>query len=402
MTARSGTSSSSSSVATASIPPTTSAVACTTLTRPLNDSRRWARIRRPGDVSSRSAPITTTCDGCEDRAQRPHGGAPVAQVGVVLQEVVGGQIELDAHDAVLEPVPMHQPDGAEHPQHRHVPGKGVGDQATEPGGPSDQRQILQQHRRHALVVVGVGDGEGDLGLDPAWPGVVLADADDRTVGLGDQRDLLVDVLDRGSLQLVIGDERPQAEEPGVRGRVVELLVEGPQPLDITRAGGAHMNRPARRQQDVALERREQRRRGRRRFVRRHLPDRARHRHPPCPDTASQAPWTAHRRGQSVPSSRAFVRCPPSDLVVERQPLTIRSRGEGCSGRCPRNPFPSSRWLSPTPARCDRSSGSGARERSGRCGRRHQVARALLLSSRRAPARGRFGAGSGRAASAVSC
>ena len=58
------------------------------------------------------------------------------------------------------------------------------------------------------MVVGVGDGEGDLGLDPAWPGVVLADADDRAVGLGDQRDLLVDVLDRGSPQLVIGDEGP--------------------------------------------------------------------------------------------------------------------------------------------------------------------------------------------------
>ena len=201
--------------------------------------------------------------GLDDRAQRPHGGAPVAQVGVVLQKVVGGQIELDAHDAVLEPVPMHQPDRLEHPEHRHVPGKGVGHQVTEPGGPSDQRQILQQHRCHALVVVGVGDGEGDLGLDPAWAGVVLADADDRTVGLGDQRDLLVDVLDGGSLQLVIGDEGPESEEPGVRGRVVELLVEGPQPLDITGTAGAHMNRPARRQQDVALERREQRRRGRR-------------------------------------------------------------------------------------------------------------------------------------------
>ena len=127
---------------------------------------------------------------------------------MVLHKVVGGQIELDAHDAVLEPVPTHQPDRLEHPEHRHVPGKGVGHQVTEPGGPSDQRQILQQHRCHALVVVGVGDGEGDLGLDPAWAGVVLADTDDRTVGLGDQRDLLVDVLDRGSLQLVIGDEGP--------------------------------------------------------------------------------------------------------------------------------------------------------------------------------------------------
>ena len=169
MTARSGTASSSSSVATASIPPTTSAVGCTTLTRPANDSREVGE-----DAPARRRRVALGADDddvrrLEDRAQRPHGGLPVAQVGVVLQQVVGGQVELDAHDAVLEPLPVHQPDGAEHAQHGRVPGQRLGDEAAEPGCPGDQRQVLQQHRGDALVVVGVGDGEGDLGLVPAGP-----------------------------------------------------------------------------------------------------------------------------------------------------------------------------------------------------------------------------------------
>ena len=109
--------------ATASTPPTTPAVGCTTLTRPLNDSRRWARIRRPGDVSSRPAPITTTCDGLDERPQRPHHRPPVAQVGVVLQEVVGGQVELDVYDAVLEPVPWTSPTVRNTPCIAAFPGK---------------------------------------------------------------------------------------------------------------------------------------------------------------------------------------------------------------------------------------------------------------------------------------
>ena len=138
---------------------------------------------------------------------------------MVLQEVVGVEIELDAHGSVLEPASVHQPDGAEDPLHRHVGGQGLGHQAAEPGRLSDQREVLQQDRRHAFVVVGIGDGEGDLGFLPATSRVVLADAEDRTVGLGDERHLPPDVVDRGSLQLVVGDERPQAEESGVRGRV---------------------------------------------------------------------------------------------------------------------------------------------------------------------------------------
>ncbi len=50
----------------------------------------------------------------DDRAQGTHRRLPVAQVGVVLQDVVVGQVELDAHDAVLEPDPVDEADGAEH------------------------------------------------------------------------------------------------------------------------------------------------------------------------------------------------------------------------------------------------------------------------------------------------
>ena len=166
-------------MATASIPPTVDAVGFMTLTRPVNDSMRWARIRRPGDVASSTGTDHDDVGGPHDRSQRAHGGLPVAQVGVVLQQVVGGQVELDVHDAVLEPAPVDQPDRVEHPQHGGVPGKGLGNEPAEPGRPGDQRQILQQHGRDALMVVGVGDGEGDLGILPAERGVVLADADER-------------------------------------------------------------------------------------------------------------------------------------------------------------------------------------------------------------------------------
>ena len=179
---------------------------------------------------------------------------------MVLQEVVGGEIELDADGSVLEPAPVHQPDGAEDPLHGHVGGQGLGHQAAEPGGLGDQGEVLQQDRRHAFVVVGIGDGKGDLGFFPAMSRVVLADAEDRAVGLGDECHLPLDVVDRGSLQLVVGDGRPQAEEPGVGGRGVELSVEGPELLDIRRAGGADVNGSARRQQHVTLEVGEQRRR----------------------------------------------------------------------------------------------------------------------------------------------
>ena len=94
---------------------------------------------------------------------------------------------------------MHQPDGAEHAQHRGVVGKRLGDQSTEPGGLGDQGQILQQHGRDAFVVVGVGDGERDLGIFGSRRGVILADTDDRAGRLGDEGDVEVSVVHRGSL-----------------------------------------------------------------------------------------------------------------------------------------------------------------------------------------------------------
>jgi hypothetical protein len=70
-----------------------------------------------------------------DRPQRPHRGLPVTQVGTVLHHVVGRQVELDVHDAIVEPVPVNEADGAEDAEHRGVDGKGLGDEATEPGSP---------------------------------------------------------------------------------------------------------------------------------------------------------------------------------------------------------------------------------------------------------------------------
>ena len=98
-----------------------------------------------------------------------------------------------------------------------------------PAASGDQREVLQQDGGDAFVVVGVGDGEGDLGFLAARPGVVLADADDRAVGLGHERHVPADVLRpwpaRSSSS---GMNAPQAEEPEVRGRVAELAVERPQ------------------------------------------------------------------------------------------------------------------------------------------------------------------------------
>ena len=207
----------------------------------------------------------------DDRAQRADDRLPVAQVGVVLEQGIGGQVELDLDDPVLEPHTVDQSDRVEHAQHGGVGGQGLGDEPAEPGRLGDQRQILQQHGGDALVVVGVGDGEGDLGVVGSGRGVVLADADEDAGGLGDEGDLDVDVVHRGSFELVVGDEPAQGEEPQVCRPVVELAVERPQAVDIGRCGRAHADRPARRQQHVALERREERLRRDRSFVSWHTP-----------------------------------------------------------------------------------------------------------------------------------
>ena len=67
-----------------------------------------------------------------------------------------------------------------------------------------------------------------------------------------------DVVDRRTPQLVVGDRRSLAEESKVAGGRVETPVKRAQALDVRRPGRADTHRPARRQQDVTLERSEQR------------------------------------------------------------------------------------------------------------------------------------------------
>ena len=95
-----------------------------------------------------------------------------------------------------------QADGPEDPSHRRVPRHRRGDEPAEPGGPGDHRQVLQQHRADALVLVEVGDGERHLGLLAAGHGVVLADADQLVAGLGDEGDVSANVLHRRGRQLL--------------------------------------------------------------------------------------------------------------------------------------------------------------------------------------------------------
>ena len=83
---------------------------------------------------------------------------------------------------------MDQPDGAEDRQHGGSAAASR-DEAAEPGDLGDHRQILQQHRGDALVVVGVSNGEGDS-ASSCRLGVVLADADDLAIGFGDESDVL--------------------------------------------------------------------------------------------------------------------------------------------------------------------------------------------------------------------
>ena len=178
-------------------------------------------------------------------------------ISVVLQEVVRGQVELNAHHPVVQPAAVRESDRPEHLLHRRVVGKRLRHEAAKPGGLGDHRQILEQDRGDALVVVGVGNGEGDLGFLTGRRGEVLADADDLVLELGEECDVSVDVVDRGAFQFVVRDERSPAEEAKMPRDGREAVVEGPQALDVGRAGGTDANRSSRRQQHVPLERGEQ-------------------------------------------------------------------------------------------------------------------------------------------------
>ena len=126
------------------------------------------------------APPATSCHrvsteddhvaGAEDRLERADGAAPVAQVGMVLQQVIGGEIELHVHGAVLEPTAVDQADVAEHALHTDVVRERLRHQPPEPGLAGDAGEILEQHRGDALLVMGVGHGERHLRLFTARRG----------------------------------------------------------------------------------------------------------------------------------------------------------------------------------------------------------------------------------------
>ena len=131
----------------------------------------------------------------EERSQRAHRRAPVTRRGVVLQQIVGRQVELHVDDAVVEPAPLDQADGAEHRLHGLVPRKRFGDEPAKPGGPGDDCEVLEQDGRDSLVVVRVGHGEGDLGLvGVTRNAAVLTDPDECPVGLGDEGDAVAEIV----------------------------------------------------------------------------------------------------------------------------------------------------------------------------------------------------------------
>jgi hypothetical protein len=178
-------------------------------------------------------------------------------ISVVLQEVVRGQVELNAHHPVVQPAAVRESDRPEHLLHRRVVGEHLRHEASEPGSLGDHRQILEQDRGDALVVVGLGNGERDLGFVAGRRGVVLADADDGVLELGEQADVSADIVNRGAFQLVVRNERSPAEEAKLPGGGGEGVVEAAQALDIGWEGGADANRSSRGQQHVPLERGEQ-------------------------------------------------------------------------------------------------------------------------------------------------
>src|SRR5690606_4802749 len=109
-----------------------------------------------------------------------------------------------------------------------------------------------------LVLMLVGNRERHLGLRAVRYRVVLADADDAAVRLGDERHSTVDVLGGRAFELVVGDCSPDAEEAVVRRRFAEITVEVPQLLDIAGLGWPGSHDASGGEQDVAVEWREER------------------------------------------------------------------------------------------------------------------------------------------------
>ena len=139
-------------------------------------------------------PMTTTCRGRRIGCSERTAPLPVAQLGVILHEVLGRQIEFDVDRPVLEPAPVNQPDIPEDSLHADVVRQRLGDQPSKAGLAGNSGKILEQHGGDAFLMMIVGDGKGHLGLLTTRPGVVLADGDQLAACLGDERDVVADVL----------------------------------------------------------------------------------------------------------------------------------------------------------------------------------------------------------------
>ena len=154
---------------------------------------------------------------------------------------------------MVQPAAVGESDRSEHRLHRPIVRQRLGNQPAKARRLGDHRQILEQDGGDALVVAGVGYGEGDLGVVPSIAGVVLPDTDEGAVGLGDEGDVDVDVDVGHPGQLLVGDRRSLAEEPQVPGGRIKLFVERSEGRDIGRSCRPDADRPASRQQDVAFE-----------------------------------------------------------------------------------------------------------------------------------------------------
>ena len=84
----------------------------------------------------------------EDRLERADGAAPVAQVSMILQQVIGGEIELHVHGTVLEPTAGGPGRRRAKPHTDVVRASRPPAAGTRLAG--DAGEILEQHRGDAL------------------------------------------------------------------------------------------------------------------------------------------------------------------------------------------------------------------------------------------------------------
>ena len=175
----------------------------------------------------------------EERAQR-RGDRDVVALGNPRAQALGGgdreaQLDLAAFDSALDLVAGGREDG----EHAGVLGQHLGDEARDPGLARAERELLEQARADPAALLGVGDGERDLGGRGVAQARVARERHDRRRAVGpreraDERAALVPVrieerLDEAGLhaagaveaQVVaaVGEPREELDERvGVVGR----------------------------------------------------------------------------------------------------------------------------------------------------------------------------------------